>query len=139
MKRFFTAVLAVTAVIALIDAVLHNGILMNAYRQTAYLWRSEAEIKGLAWLIGAGYPVFALFFVWTFAKGYENEKPGLGQGLRFGLLSGLLVFAATNMMCYAVMPLPAGIPLMWFVGGMAECVAGGVVVGLIYKPQSASV
>jgi len=134
MKRFFGAVLGVTAVIAVIDMILHNVILMDAYKQTMHLWRSEAEMKNLFWLIWAGYPVFAFFFVWIFAKGYEKERPGLGQGLRFGTLAGLFVFAATNMMCYAVMPLPVIIPVAWFLGGMVECVAGGLVAGWIYRP-----
>ena len=107
---------------------------MDAYKQTMHLWRSEAEMKNLFWLIWAGYPVFAFFFVWIFAKGYEKERPGLGQGLRFGTLAGLFVFAATNMMCYAVMPLPVIIPVAWFLGGMVECVAGGLVAGWIYRP-----
>jgi hypothetical protein len=134
MKRFLGAVAAVAAVIAVIDMVLHSVILMDAYKQTMHLWRPESEMKGLFWLIWLGYLVFAVFFVWTFAKGYEKEKPGLGQGLRFGILAGFLVFAACNMMCYAVMPLPAAIPVTWFLGGMVECVAGGIVAGLIYKP-----
>jgi hypothetical protein len=134
MKRFLGAVAAVAVVIAVIDMVLHNVILMDAYKQTMHLWRSEAEMKGLFWLILAGYPVFALFFVWIFAKGYEKGKSGIGQGLRFGILAGLLVNAAYCMMCYAVMPLPVGIPVVWFLGGMAECIAGGLVAGLIYRP-----
>jgi hypothetical protein len=133
MKRFLGAVAAVTAAIVAIDIVLHNVVLMDAYKQTMHLWRSEAEIKNYFWLIWAGYPVFAWFFVWMFAKGYEKDKPGLGQGVRFGVLAGLLVFGAQNMMCYAVMPLPVVIPLAWFLGGLVECVAGGVVAGLIYK------
>lgn len=133
MKRFLGAVLAVTAVVIAIDVILHNVILMDAYRQTMHLWRSEAEMKDFFWLIWAGYPVFALFFVWIFALGYEKNKPGLGQGLRFGILAGFLVFGAANMMCYAVMPLPVVIPVAWFLGGMTECVAGGIVAGLIYK------
>lgn len=134
MKRFWGAVLGVTAVIAVIDMILHNVILMDAYRQTLELWRPEAEMKELFWLIWAGYPVFALFFVRMFAKGYEKDKPGLGQGLRFGTLAGFLVFAAANMICYAVMPLPVVIPVAWFLGGMVECIAGGVVAGWIYRP-----
>jgi hypothetical protein len=134
MKRFLGTVLAVAVVIAVIDMILHHVILMDAYKQTMHLWRSEAEMKGLFWLIWAGYPVFASFFVWIFAKGYEKDKPGLGQGLRFGILAGLLVYTASNLMCYAVMPLPVAIPMAWFLGGMAECVAGGMVAGIIYKP-----
>lgn len=134
MKRFFGAVLAVTAVIAVIDMVLHNVILMDVYKQTMHLWRSEAEMKALFGWIWAGYPVFALVFVRIFAKGYEKNKPGLGQGLRFGILAGFLVFAATNMMYYAVMPLPAALPIAWFLGGMVECMAGGIVAGWIYRP-----
>ena len=134
MKRFLGIVFAVMAVIAVIDMILHHVILMDAYKQTMYLWRSEAEIKGLVGLIWAGYLAFALFFVWIFAKGYEKGKPGLGQGLRFGILAGLLVYTASNLMCYAVMPLPVAIPVAWFLGGMAECVAGGTVAGMIYKP-----
>ena len=134
MKRFLGAVFAVTAVIAVIDMILHTVILMDVYKQTMHLWRSEAEMKGLFGLIWAGYPVFALFFVWIFAKGYEKDKPGLGQGLRFGILVGLLVNAASNLTCYAVMPLPVMIPMAWFLGGMVECVAGGLAAGMIYKP-----
>ena len=59
MKRFLGAVLAVTAVITLIDIVLHNVILLDAYKQTMALWRPEAEMKDLFWLIWAGYPVWA--------------------------------------------------------------------------------
>ena len=134
MKRFLGAVVAVAAVIAVIDMILHTVILMDAYKQTLSLWRPESEMKDLFWLIWAGYGVFAVFFVWIFAKGYEKDKPGLGQGLRFGILAGLLVNAVSSMMCYAVMPLPAVIPVGWFVGGMVECIAGGMVAGLIYKP-----
>jgi len=134
MKRFLGAVLAVTAVIVVLDMILHNVILMDAYKETMNLWRPEAEVNRLFWLIIAGYPVFALFFVLVFAKGYEKDKAGLGQGLRFGVLAGLLVFGSTNMMYYAVMPLPVVIPLSWFLGGMVECIAGGIVAGLIYKP-----
>jgi len=134
MKRFLGAVLAVAAVIAAIDGVLHSVILMDAYKQTMHFWRSEAEMNDLLWLIWAGYPVFAFFFVWIFAKGYEKDKAGLGQGLRFGILAGLLVNTAYSMMCYAVMPLPAVIPVAWFLGGMTECIAGGIVAGMIYKP-----
>jgi hypothetical protein len=134
MKRFLGAVFAVTAVIAVIDMILHNVILRDAYQQTIHLWRSEAEMKGFLWLILAGYPVFASFFVWIFTKGYEKDKPGLGQGLRFGILAGLLVNASYSMMAYAVMPLPVAIPVAWCLGGMAECVAGGMVAGMIYKP-----
>ncbi len=134
MKRFLGVVIAVAAVIAVIDMVLHNVILMDAYQQTMHLWRSEAEIKGLSWLIWAGYLVFASFFVWIFAKGYEKDKSGLEQGLRFGVLAGLLVNTAYSMMCYAVMPLPVVIPVAWFLGGMVECIVAGVIAGLIYKP-----
>jgi hypothetical protein len=134
MKRFLGAVFAVTVVIAVIDRILHTVILMDVYKQTMHLWRSEAEMKGLFGLIWTGYPVFALFFVWIFAKGYEKDKPGLGQGLRFGILAGLLVNAASHLTCYAVMPLPVMIPMAWFLGGMVECVAGGLVAGMIYKP-----
>lgn len=134
MKRFLGAVAAVAAVIAVIDMILHNVILMDAYKQTLSLWRPEAEMKSLFWLIGAGYGVFAVFFVWIFAKGYEKDKSGFGQGLRFGILAGFLVNAAYSMMCYAVMPLPVVIPVAWFLGGMVECLVAGVVAGMIYKP-----
>jgi hypothetical protein len=134
MKRFWGAVLAVVVVITVIDMILHNVILMDAYEQTMSLWRPEAAMKDLFWLIWAGYLVFAVFFVWIFAKGYEKDKSGLGQGLRFGILAGFLVNAAYSMVCYAVMPLPVVIPVAWFLGGMVECIAGGIVAGMIYRP-----
>jgi hypothetical protein len=133
MKRYDWAVLAVAAVIAVIDIMINDVVLIGAFFHSKYLWnRFEMEVnQGWVW---AGYLVLALFFVRIFTKGYEKDKPGLGQGIRFGILAGLLIYGAPNILCSAVMPLSDTILITCFIKGMAECIAAGVVAGLIYKP-----
>lgn len=133
MKRFLGAVLAVVAVIVAIDMILRNVILVDAYKQALLFFGSEAGAKSIFGLIWAGYLLFALFFVWIFAKGYEKGKSGIGEGMHFGALEKFLVFAAIAIMCFAIIPLPVVVPVVWVLGVAVEFIVAGIIVGLVYK------
>ena len=62
-------------------------LLVPLYEQTASLWRSSEGTHQMLWLMTLGQLLFGLVFAWIYARGYEPGKPGLGQGLRFGLPS----------------------------------------------------
>lgn len=134
MKRFWVAVGSVALVSGLCDFVFNGILLKDLYQETASLWRPMAEMKSLAWLAVVTYFLFAWIFVVVYGKGYEKDKAGIGQGLRYGFLIGLLLCSVFSLGCYVLMPIPAVLAVCWFVGGMAECMIAGMVAGVIYKP-----
>lgn len=133
-KRLALASLAVFVVFFVVDGVVNNLLLADLYKQTASVWRPESEIQGNMWLMWIGTLILAPLFALIYTKGYEANKPGLGQGVRYGLIVGVLLSAPQCLVWYAVLPIPAVLPVWWFVAGMAESIAAGVAAGLIYRP-----
>jgi len=101
---------------------------------TGALWRAMAEVRALSWLMVAGYLVFALIFVAIYRKGYEKDKSGAGQGLRYGFWIGLLLGTTGSIGCYILMPVPLALAIGWFLGTMVECLITGWITGIVYKP-----
>lgn len=132
-KRWLLASLAVLIVFIVIDMIINNVLLADLYQQTASVWRPPQEMERMMWLFGVGYLIFSPFFALIYAKGHEPAKSGLGQGLRYGLYMGVLLSVLPSLVWYAVLPIPVVLAFYWFLGGMVECIAAGVAVGLIYK------
>ncbi len=132
-KRLALASLAVFVVFFVVDGVVNNVLLADLYKQTASVWRPESEIQGNMWLMWLGTLILAPLFTLIYTKGYEANKPGLGQGVRYGLIVGMLLSAPQCLVWYAVLPIPAALPVWWFTAGMVESVAAGVATGLIYR------
>jgi hypothetical protein len=133
-KRWALASLAVFLVLAVLEGVIHGVLLSGLYQQTSSVWRPQSEIQRNMLLMYLGYLIFAPVFVLIYSKGYEPNKDGLMQGVRFGLIAGLLLSASQTLGWYAVLPIPAILAVWWFVAGMVEAVAAGVAVGLLYRP-----
>lgn len=132
-KRLGLASLAVFGVIFILEGLIHEVLLANLYRQTASIWRPQAEMQGLMWLMWVGYLIFAPVFVLIYIKGYEANKGGVGQGVRYGLIISILLSAPQSLGWYAVLPIPGILAFYWFVASLAESIAAGTAVGLIYK------
>ena len=118
---------------ALVEFIDNGVLLADIYKQTAAVWRPEAQMQSLAWLFWLGYLVFAPVFTLIYTKGYEAGKEGFGQGLRFGFYVGLLTSVPMNLIWYAVLPIPATLSVYWTLAGMVEMIAIGITVGLIYR------
>ena len=133
-KRLALASLAVFVVFFVVDGVVNNLLLADLYKQTASVWRPESEIQGNMWLMWLGTLIIAPLFALIYTKGYEANKPGLGQGVRYGLIVGVLLFAPQCLAWYAVLPIPAALAVWWFAAGMVESVVAGAATGMIYRP-----
>jgi hypothetical protein len=77
--------------------------------------------------------VLAVLLTLIYARGYEPKKGGVEQGVRFGLLMGLLLMAPTSLMNHVIYPYPSSLILSWFFGGLAECILAGAAIGAVYK------
>lgn len=133
-KRWLLASVAAFIVIFALEFVINGVLLSDLYKQTASVWRPEAEIMGMMWLMSLSYAMSALLFVFVYTKGYEAAKGGIGQGVRYGLYMGLFLVASISLGFYAVLPIPGILAVYWFIGGVFEYMVAGAVVGVIYKP-----
>ena len=132
-KRWIQASIAVFVALFLLEFFINGILLQDVYKKTASVWRSEPEMMSMMWLMWLGYAIFAPFFTFIYAKGFEPKKPGLEQGLRFGLYMGLAFVPMQNLIWFVVLPIPGVLAFYWFLAGMVELVALGAIAGLIYK------
>jgi len=131
-KRWLLASVAVLVVVAVLEFLIHGVLLSDVYRQTASVWRSDAEMQKMMWLFWVGMLVFAPFFALIYVKGYEKGKPGLGQGLRYGLYVGVMLSVMHSFGWYVILPIPLALAFYWFLGILVEFIAAGVAAGLVY-------
>ena len=132
-KRWVMAGVAAFAVMFVLDFIAHGKLLMGLYEQTASVWRSKGQSHEMMWLMMLGTLLFNLVFAWIYTKGYEATKSGLGQGLRYGFLIGLLYSIPFVSIWYVVLPVPFALAAGWVGSGLVDCLAAGAVVGLIYR------
>jgi hypothetical protein len=86
-----------------------------------------------------GRAVFSLMFVFVFTRGYEG-KPGIGEGLRYGLWIGLLIYLPQFFINMVTMHRPADFLAVRGLASIIEVLVGGMIVAMIYKgPQKAAV
>jgi len=131
-KRWLLASVAVVVVIGVLEFLIHGVLLSDMYKQTASVWRSEAEMQKMMWMFWVGILVFAPFFVLIYVKGYEKGKPGLGQGFRYGLYVGAMLSVMNSFGWYVLLPIPLALVFYWFLAILAEFILAGIAAGLVY-------
>ena len=128
-KKFFLAVAAVFVVREVLGFVIHQVLMTPYYQETYSLWRMPEEINmGLIYLVSL---VWSLLFTYIFTKGYEGKGPM--EGIRYGLLVGLLICVPAAFGTYAVQPITLSLAMAWFVYGTVQVVACGLAAALVYE------
>ena len=134
LKRVALAVGAVFLAMFVLEFVIHEVLLGELYKQTASVWRPAEQMGRYMGHMILSYFIYSVFFVIIYGKGYEAGKPGVGQGLRFGMLMGLLQAPAGALIWYSVLPIPASLAFSWLAGGLALNAVLGLVAGVLWKP-----
>ncbi|MFO7693932.1 MAG: hypothetical protein R6V57_12660 [Vicinamibacterales bacterium] len=115
-----------------LSPLVNNVLLADLYAQHARVFRPQAEMNvafGLASAL-AGFFVFA----YAYAKGYEGSA-GVVEGLRYGVVVGLLLAAFSVAWNYVVLPVSGALAAAWIVDVIVEMAIYGAVVGLVYQPR----
>jgi uncharacterized membrane protein YraQ (UPF0718 family) len=81
--------------------------------------------------------LFCAIFVYVFSLGYQG-KPGIGEGLRFGLWIGLLTNLPGVFSSMVVTTSSLDFLIARAAVGFVQALLGGLIVGLIYKGQQAT-
>jgi hypothetical protein len=115
----------------LISPLVNNVLLADLYARHAAVFRPQAEMN---MVLGLGASLVGYFvFAYAYAKGYEGGN-GAVEGLRFGVVVGLLLACFAVVWNYVVLPVSGSLGVAWIVDTLVEMALYGVVVGLIYKP-----
>ncbi len=114
-----------------IDYLIHEKLLDEAYESTKTVWRPEAEMNSMVWIMWVIRAITCFFFVFFFAKGYEGR--GILEGLRFGLYMGLLMSIPMAYGSYFALPIPYSLALQWFLYGLGSWIVLGFLAALLYR------
>lgn len=128
-KKFILASIGVFFTFEILDLIVHSILLSNTYEQLNHIWRPDMDSK--MWIMFVTALIFSFLFVYIFTKGYEGK--GIVEGIKYGLIIGLLMLIVGLFNQYAVYPLPFILIIQWFVFGLMEFIACGIIAALIYK------
>jgi hypothetical protein len=120
-----------------ISFVVHAVLLKESYMHYVRVMRPEAQANAIL-PIGFCFALVGFFaFAYAYAKGYEGGN-GLQEGLRFGVLVGILLCAFGSIWEYMMWPISARLLMAWLVDHIVEFAVYGMVVGLIYRPTAST-
>ena len=103
-KKFLLTFIVVFVVSMILGFITHGWALMDEYNATGIYRTEEAQQDLMMWMLLA-HVIMAFAFVKLYAGGRE-DKPWLGQGLRFGFYFGLFAAVGIYMIFYVVLPMP---------------------------------
>jgi hypothetical protein len=103
--------------------------------QHASAMRPEAEASAIL-PIGFAFALIGFFaFAYAYAKGYEGGS-GAQEGLRFGVLIGIVLCCFGSIWDYMVWPVSPTLAALWMVDFLVEFALYGLIVGVVYKPAT---
>jgi phosphotransferase system glucose/maltose/N-acetylglucosamine-specific IIC component len=114
-----------------VSPIANNLLLADLYAEHAAIFRPQAQMNLV--LGFAASAVGFLVFAYAYAKGYEGGV-GAVEGLRFGVIVGLLLSCFAVVWNYVVLPLSGTLAVAWVADTIAEMAVYGLVVGLVYRP-----
>lgn len=127
--RLILTIIVVFVVANFTGFFIHGIWLKQDYLPIAQHYRPDDQIK-MPFIV-LGYLSFAIGAVLVYARGVE-DKPVLGQGLRFGLLLFLILAVPSFFIAYAVQPVPAVLMSKQVLAELANKLLIGVVTALVY-------
>jgi len=133
-KKFLIAWLVMFVLYMAGGFVVHGALLKEDYMGLPNLFRSEEESMPYFHLMIIAHVLMAGAFTWIYARGVEN-KPWLGQGLRFGLAVALLTAVPYYLIYLAVQPMPSGLAVKQIVFDTILTLILGAVVAFLYRGQ----
>jgi hypothetical protein len=119
-----------------IGFLVHAVLLRDTYLQYVGVMRPEAQANAILPIAFGGALVGFFAFAYAYAKGYEGGS-GVQEGLRFGVLVGIMLCAFGSVWDYMMWPISGGLLAAWLIDFVVEFALYGMVVGLIYKPALA--
>ena len=136
LKKTVLAIVVGYILLIVLGFLVNSVWLMPVYREHESVWRPAAVMMRKRWVMLVGQLIFTIMFAWVYTRGVEN-KPWVGQGIRYGILMTLLAVVPSACAQYAIYSIPYTLALKWMVGGGVQLVVLGLVVaGFCRKPAA---
>ena len=136
-KKFILAVVVGYVLLAALGYLIHGIWLQPVYKEYDFLWRAQDWMMKKRWVMWVGQLLFTVIFAYIYTRGVEN-KPWIGQGIRFGVMMTLLAVVPVACTEYTVHPIPYTLAVKWMIaGGLQLTVLGLVVAWFLKKPSTA--
>lgn len=130
-RRFIAGGLAIFIIIRVCEFIIHGPLLGDLYATIPNIWRQD--MMSLMWIIYLGSFIFSFLLMFAFIKGYEDR--GILEGVRFGLMFGIMTSGLGAFYQYVVYPIPLSLAIQWFCYSLVEFIIAGIAAALIYRPQ----
>ena len=131
--RLAMAAVAATVVDGVYGFVVYGNILSGEFARYPAIYRSSETQTQFLPLMFAGILFAMLVASYLYAKGYEGGS-GLQEGMRFGVLIGLVMVGYVAGVNYAIMNIGRRMAAAYALAGLVEWVVVGMVIGFIYHP-----
>lgn len=133
-KRFVISVVVLFVVSMLFGFGVHGFLLNPDYTQLANrgVYRIPSDAAPLMPYMFAANLIFAIGLTWIYRAGRDN-RPWLGQGLRFGLAVAVLSTIPTYLIYYVVTPLPSDLVAKQIVLDTMVMVVLGIVTAFVNR------
>jgi len=128
--KLLLTTLIIYVVYQALNYVIHSVALGPIYMGLASIWRQD--MNSVMWAMYVSDLIRIFLFVFIFTKGVENR--GWMEGLRYGLLMGLLLALGMSLNEYAIYPIPLTLAIYWLVLTTVQFAICGIVTALLYKP-----
>ena len=133
-KTFWIGYVVVFVVMQGLGYVIHKVMMGDTYEKLAAIFRPEAEMMDMMWMMMVSGAVMMFMFCYIFTRGYEGK--GVMEGVRFGMLIGLLMAGPMAIDPHVIYPVPADVATIWLISGIGSLVVAGALFAAIYKPDS---
>jgi hypothetical protein len=111
---------------------LVHGILLSGDYSVTEGMRPPAEAQKLIPFLILAQALFGIAFAWIYVQG-KDDKPWLGQGLRFGIAVAFLTVIPTYLIYHVVTPVPLELALKQIMFDTIRVVLMGIVLAWINR------
>lgn len=137
-SRLALAAVAATVVDGVYGYLVYGQVIGSEFLRYPEIYRSNESQPAYLPLMFVGI-LFAMFVAaYLYAKGYEGGS-GLQEGMRFGVLVGLLMVGYVAGTDYATMRIGKKMALYFGLAQLVEWVVVGITIGLVYRPAAPAV
>jgi len=113
--------------------VVYGNIISGEFARYPAIYRSTETQTAYLPVMFLGLFFAMLVATYLYAKGYEGGS-GVQEGMRFGVLIGLLTVGYVAGVNYAIMNIGMRMAAAYALAGLVEWVVVGMVMGFIYHP-----
>ena len=131
-KHFVLSVVVVFVVALVLSGTIHHVLLGQEYMKIAQIFRAPSEAQQYFPYMIAAHVIMAIGWTWVYRIGREN-KPWLGQGVRFGLAIAVLATIPGYLIYYAVQPMPSDLVVKQVVFDTISMVVMGIVAAFVNR------